>query len=419
MSLTKTKCPKCHKTCVVDYEGIYQTCPFCGTSLINPLEECDKPVLEMPQHFNSLKEYLETGFHFLYFNAYDLLSQLANSMLNEYSNNFWTYAFLLISDIKMDIIFSLPNIHYQLTKEEIDEDLRARYYHYARLKYSNISQSQYGKISGFYPDLPGESRGKWKKAHTKYEEYLDVINQYCEISSKIRSNYLIELEVTATSDEQKTIVKNLKLWLDEVNHASIDLYRYNKEADTKVRNDYYETPSPGNKPKFLLYVSIYFLAFASFVLSMADIIISIINGEGFVGNNGYIAASIATFLYLFSLFYYLIRSHMFRRAPIISVASIVASCIISASGILTAGQKVFINWYFVILAIVSFSVMVISVYKAVKYVPKNIHRKNTVISNFALLCDNSFTFTFDFSWNEYIGLERSQLTYSKEWIDNV
>ncbi len=414
MSLIKTTCPKCGQSCVVDLDGIYQTCPVCGTSLVIPFEG-ELPPLEVPETLTSLEDSLRIGFRFLYFRQYDLLGELAEKMKPIYSYSYWTWMFLLISDVKIDVIFLLPNVEYELSEEEINEDMKARYYHAARKKYSHIPQTKFNKIAGLYSDLPGETRGKWKKARTKYEEKLEVITSYCEIASKIRTVYLHELETRAKTDDQTQIIKNIKVWLDEVNHASIDLYAYDKAANDVVNEDYKKTPYPGNRPKFIIYITFYVMSLTVFIFTMANIIISLVNGHSDTTYTGYIMAGIGTLLFAIALGYYLISAKMFKRRPILSVVGVIASVVVCASGMLSATADVVVNWYFIVLAAFSLLCLGFATQRGIKYSPHKTNKNGTVIGDFDALANNSIEFDFQFNWQPYIGADRVEIHYKDEW----
>ncbi len=414
MSLLKTTCPKCGQSCVVDLDGIYQTCPVCGTSLVTPLEG-ELPPLVVPETLGSLEECLGLGFRFLYFRKYDLLGELADKMKPEYPDSYWTWMFLLISDVKIDVIFLLPKIEYELSEEEIHEDVTARFYHSARKKYSHIPQAQFNKIAGIYPDLPGETRGKWKKARTKYDEKLDEITSYCQIASKIRTIYLHELEIRAKTEDQIQINKNIKIWLDEVNHASIDLYAYDKAANEMVNEDNKNTPYPGNRPKFIIYITLYVMSLITFIFTMANIIISLVNGYSDTSYVAYIMAGIGTLLFVISLAYYLIGAKMFKRKPIISTIGVIAAVVVCASGMLSATADVAVNWYFIVLAAFSFICMLFATQRGIKYAPHKTNKNGTIIGDFNALANNAIEFDFHFDWNSYIGGERADIRYKEEW----
>ena len=61
-----------------------------------------------------------------------------------------------------------------------------------------------------------------------------MVNQYVSLTTMIREQYLERLDKLAISDDQKHINHNIKVWMDQVAHAQIDLYRYNQSIDSFV-----------------------------------------------------------------------------------------------------------------------------------------------------------------------------------------
>ena len=418
MSLVKVICPKCGHTCGVDIDGkIFELCPICGHSVFTPVEG-ELPDLSMPSHFDNLEDFLRTGFRFLYFRCYDLLLELSQKMKIDYSDNYWTFIFQLIGDIKIDVIFALPELDYSLSEEEMKEDMEARYYHYARKKYHYIPQAQFSKISGHYADLPGITRGHWIKAKTKYEEKSEVIHKYCEIASKIKTEYLFELDSRVKTEDQRKITDNLKIWTQNVLKASSELYRYNQIAEQQVKTDFNKTPSPGNKFKFVVYLTLYILSMFVFVISMFDLIISIINGEGFSGTSAFLVAGGGTALYAIALVYYIVAGRLFKQRPILTSILVISSIFIMASGMITANSKAIVNWYFVVLITISIIVMVFAILKIIKYAPHNTSKHNTVIGDWNALVNKEIKFDFSFEWEENALDNLVEINYKEDWIYN-
>ena len=414
MALVKIICPKCQKVYTIDPSVTKQVCPICGAPLFEG-SELDIPNLEEPKNISSLSDALNYGFKLLYFRSYDRLLKFSKIMLEKYPNNYWSVLFELIGKSNLDFIFLLPKIDYTLTDEEIKEDARSRYYHYARKKYQKSPQSTFNKIAGFYPDIPSNKRNKWNKARTKYEEKLEEVNRYVSLTNLIREEYLERLDSLAISDDQKHINHNIKVWMDQVSHAQIDLYRYNQSIDNYVKEDYEETPNPGNKPVFLGYLSLYIIAFLTFVLSAVQIILTIINKEWMSRPVLYIIASISTVLILSASTLFLINRQIFRRLPVIGVAIMVTLLAICGAGIATAGVNSIVSWFAIFSVVIA---LVALFYTSVKIV-KNLPRKTengTIIGDLAKLSDNSFEVTYVFAFKLYQGEELDEITFSEDWL---
>ena len=414
MALVKIICPKCQKVYTIDPSVTKQVCPICGAPLFEG-SELDIPNLEEPKNISSLSDALNYGFKLLYFRSYDRLLKFSKIMLEKYPNNYWSVLFELIGKSNLDFIFLLPKIDYTLTDEEIKEDARSRYYHYARKKYQKSPQSTFNKIAGFYPDIPSNKRNKWNKARTKYEEKLEEVNRYVSLTNLIREEYLERLDSLAISDDQKHINHNIKVWMDQVSHAQIDLYRYNQSIDNYVKEDYEETPNPGNKPVFLGYLSLYIIAFLTFVLSAVQIILTIINKEWMSRPVLYIIASISTVLILSASTLFLINRQIFRRLPVIGVAIMVTLLAICGAGIATAGVNSIVSWFAIFSVVIA---LVALFYTSVKIV-KNLPRKTengTIIGDLAKLSDHSFEVTYVFAFKLYQGEELDEITFSEDWL---
>ena len=416
MPLVKLVCPKCSNVYAIDPERKVQRCPICGAPLFEG-EEVDIPDLTAPSDIDSLEVALSHGFRLLYFRSYDHLFDFAKLMRGTYPDEYWTYMFELIGKTGIDFIFLIPKVDYQLSKEEIEEDMRSRVYHYARKKYSKSPQLTFNKIAGYYPDLPGNNRKKWKKARTKYEEKNEMVEHYSEVAAMIRSEYLYKLDELAKTEDQKHINHNLKVWLDQVAHAKIDLYRYNQSAETYVRDDYDKTPNPGNKPLFTGFLIFYSIALITFILSIIQIVLTIVNSD--LASNRvllYTAASIYTFLILLSGILLIAGLGYIRQHPVMSVIAITVLTLICGSGIATAGFNVRINWFAIFAALIALVALFFTSIKLVKYLP---HKSavGTIIGDFPKLADNSFELSFVFAFKNYEGEDPEEILFSENWIN--
>ena len=415
MALIKFVCPKCSSVYTIDPNSKTQRCPICGAPLFEG-EEVDIPDLSTPSDINSLSDALRHGFKLLYFRSYDRLYDFSQLMKESYPNNYWTVLFELIGKVKLDLVFLLPKIDYTLDNDEIKDDVKSRYYHFARKKYAKSPQSTFNKIAGYYPDIPGNNRKRWNKARTKYEEKLEMVESYSEIASLIRTEYMDKLDSIAESEEQKNINFNIKVWLDQIAHAKLDLFRYNQTANEFVKNDYDRTPNPGNKPVFLGYLVFYLLAFLTLVLSVTQIVLSIINPN--LANNtalSFVSVSVYAVIIILSGVLLLINRNMFRNHPVVSVFAVAILALISASGIATAGFKTRVNWFAIFAAVTSLVSLFYTSVKLIAYFPRKTNGA-TIIGDYQKLSTNTFDVTFVFTFKTYEGEAPKEITFSENWI---
>ena len=415
MALVKIVCPKCQKTYTIDPNISKQMCPFCGAPLFEG-DELDLPNLDTPDNINSLENALSYGFRLLYFRSYDRLFKLSQTMKELYPDNYWTVLFELIGKTGIDFIFLIPKIDYTLNDEEVKEDTRARFYHYARRKYQKSPQTTFNKIAGYYPDIPGKKRNQWNKAKTKYDEKLEKVEKYMVIASFIRADYLDRLDKLSLSDDQKRITHNIKVWLDQVTHAHIDLYRYNQSVDTYVKADYDKTPNPGNRPVFFGFLGLYLMALATLVLSVTQIVLTLINRSWVTTPILFAAAGLSTALIITSTLLFMINTNSFRRTPVISVIVSISLLAICGAGIATAWVKSPVSWFALFSAIIALVALFFCSVKLFKYLPNNPAKAGTVIGNYQKLANNSFEVTFVFAFKIYQGEELEETTFSQDWI---
>ena len=414
MGMSKVTCPNCGKLLTVDPKSIYSKCPLCGAPIFDV--PVDLPPLVVRYDIRSLDEFLKDGFEFLYFRAYDKLFELSTLMLKLHPDNFYSYLFNLIGKTEIDFIFLIKDINVKLTDEEIEEDMRSRYYFYARKKYSKSPQNIFSKISGHYPDLPGDKRGKWEKARTKYDEYHETIKKYFKVSDMIHSEYMTHFNRTAKNEDELNILKNIQIWLDQVSHAHLDLQRYNQEADEVVKQDYIATPYPGNKPKFTAYLTIYILALITLILGVTDIVISIVNGSTLAGVYGYLSVSIYNALLISAAVVWIVNGSLFQDRPLLGVGAIVGSVILTASGFITANVKVRISWFSIFATVMAIALIAISIIKGMQYLPRSSRKCTTIIGDLPKLIDNSFEVNFSFEWKKYEGRHIQKIKFKEDWL---
>lgn len=415
MVLIKFTCPKCSYVYTMNSAISEQVCPICGAPFFEEHID-DLPNLDVPNNLSSSEDTFEYAFKLLYFRSYERIKDFVPFLEEHYPSSYWTYMFSLIGETGIDFIFLLPKVEYELSEDEIKEDARTRFYHYARRKYSKAPQSTFNKIAGFYPDVPSNNRRKWNKARTKYEEKMEMVEGYYQISNLIRNKYLDKFEELAVTNDQKIINHNLKIWMNKVSHAQVDLKRYNQSIDSIVREDYERTPNPGNRPLFTGYMILYLLSFLTTVISVSHVVLSLINRSFISGTMSYVSAAIASALIIASTILLLSNLGWLRDRPVISVISLIAVVFICGSGITTAGLDVLINWYFIFSFVVSIALLFYISFKIVKYMPHNTQSVGTIIGDYEKLKNDSFEVNFVFVFKIYQGDDPEELVFSRGWL---
>ena len=414
MGMQKITCPNCGKILTVNPKSKYKKCPICGADLFE--KPINLPPLVVRHDIYNLEDFLTDGFQFLYFKAYDKLFDLSLLMLKIHPDNFYSYLFNLIGKTEIDFIFLLKDLNMKLEPEEMDEDLRSRYYYYARKKYNKSPQKVFSRISSYYPDLPGDKRGKWEKARTKYDEYFETTKRYMKISDMIHIDYMENFNRTAKNEDEMNILKNIQIWLDQVSHAYLDLYRYDQKADEMVKQDFTATPFPGNKPKFSAYLMVYILSLLTLILGVSDIIVSIINGGAIGGLHGYLLTTIFNTLLISALILWFINGSMFENHPLLAVVLVILSILLVASGFLTVNVRARINFYSIFYIVLSLVMLLISIFKGIQYMPRPGLKTGTVIGDLQKLSNNSFEIKFDFDWKKYEGKHLAKIAFKEAWL---
>ena len=414
MPLISLTCPKCSHVATVNADIIYPVCPLCGASF--SLDDVELPDdLVVNESYDSLEQYLSSGFRFLYFKAYDLLEEWSKKAKDEFKNDFWYIVLDLIGKIKMDVIFLLPEPEFVLSKVQMEHDAKTRIYHYARKKYASIELNEFQKILNFYPDQASEQQRKWKKASSRYDELKQQNSEYLKKCAIIKNEYLDRLKESASNDDQRAIVDNIQVWMNKVHHAAIELDRYDQNITNFVLDDYEKTPAPGNKGKFSLYLILYILSFFVFVISIVDLAISIYRQSGLVGPLSYVVSSASSLLITGGIVYYLTSTNLFRKHPIIAIALIILDVIVCASGIFTSEIQTIVKWF----TIFSMAVSVIFLFwftaRLFKYFPRKRKNVNTIIGNFEQLTTDNFLVNYSFEWFEYSGNAVIDVHYKEEW----
>lgn len=398
MPLVKITCPNCGQSLTIDKSLNLKTCPACGGSLVFNNER----VIDNGDLFSlDREEVINKGLFAIKHEKFDDLEKIYN-VLKESGEDFYLTLFEMFLKIRMDVIFKTPDMPFTLSNKEMDDDLRSRYYHYARKKYITISQVMFDQIAGKYPDIPGDSRGKWKRSRTAYDDKYEKLSHYDEIASLIRGEYMDKLNSYPLKERETNIIHNLNVFMDMVSHYKIDLYGYNKEAQKHVLKDYNDTPNPGNRLKFTYYIILFILSFLGLVLNVTEWIILSILGNGFNGVLRIVIASVSVSLYIIGVILMLLKGKLLLRSPFVGIALIIGGLSISVGGILASIFSVAL-WFNITTVVISLIVLFISILKLQRYVPHKTNKNNTVIGSFESLVDESFDSGFKYHFSFYKG----------------
>jgi hypothetical protein len=175
----------------------------------------------------TLVDLIQLGFILLNEKRSDDLKLLSEHLFLKYPKCFWSYCFKAMSETGLDLTKPIGNLSYQLNDDDIQDDLKSRIYHYARIKYSKCPKDKYEAISKFYPDI---YEGGVYKAKTNYENKLEVILDLKSKYDLISDKYVSEMELHSISEKEVAIVHNFKLWGKYLEFALSSLNKYNEKA---------------------------------------------------------------------------------------------------------------------------------------------------------------------------------------------
>ena len=287
-----------------------------------------------------------------------------------------------------------------MAKNEVEDDMKSRYYHYARKKYNRIPQVSYNKIAGIYADIPGESRGKWKRTNTSFINKFNTISSFKDICDDIELNYLSDLKSKANEQYDKDIVSNLETWIIDVRNAYDEYKKYDDAANKTVIDDYNLTPNPGNSIKFSSYMFIYVLSFLGLSLNLFEMIVVLINKNSIAGVFSYLLAALSTLIYVAVNLIFAINLKLFKRASILMVSISVLSVVLCASyfASLSLTNSVGSIWFNITTIGLSLFSLVFVTFKLVVYFPRNTNKNGTIIGNFSSLVSGDFDVKFEYSF---------------------
>lgn len=396
------KCPSCGHLAYLKSDRKYGYCSMCGTRIFLDNDFTLSSISLSNDNLLSVDDYIEKGKEYIKINNYLRLKELAIGMRSKWDDNFYTYLFLAISETGINLIDGLPfNVH-MLDKDEIEDDIKARIYHLARRKYAHTTESVFNTLSSFYKDVPSsENKTAWKKAYTSYEDRLNQISKYDRCISVIESKYLQKLEKFAKNDEEYTILSNYCRWVNHINKGKEELDKYNNIASEYVLEDYRNTPTPGNKTIFSIYLSMFVFSTLLFFSSLTAII------GGFIFGFNNLLCLICFFLsasfILVSALYFIVSKKLFSGGSALlgTLISIFVVVVISlgASGTFIPTPSSILNIFFFITTLtISTLLSVVSFILWYKNRPISTNKNNTYIGNLNGLLSNNFHTDFSYKF---------------------
>lgn len=371
----------------------------------------DKNIVQTIEKLSKLTlvDVLQEGFIDLENKDLTSLEVVADYILENYTKCFWGYCFKAIVETGIDISKPIDNLSYQLKNKDIQEDIKARLYFNARIKYVKAPASKYEAICGFYPDIPGERRNEWYRSKTAYDSKLNQMLVLQEKYKLIESKYLDQLRIYSVSEKEVAIVHNIELWGKYISHAIKSLQDYNDKAENFVKQDFKKTPNPGNKKGFIVYTIFLLLSILLALSGTTRSVLALIlqNQNNFAFNLTFSIISSVLLILVSAMF--IMRSKIFSKLnPIFASFLILLEVIVASLNIVSVFTRneldVFVSFFISAVGIIG---IIGSLYKTRYYFPRNTYKCGSYIGNYKALCTNKFKVDFNYEWKPY--LEGSEL----------
>ena len=404
MSIKRIKCPSCGHMCNFKSDRQFGYCSFCGTRIFldNPINITPNRDMFEP---SSLEEYLLKGKELVKNNNHAKLKELAISMVGKYSDSFYPYCFLAISETGIDIINGLPFNTHTMSKYEVNDDMKSRIYHLARHKYVSSTQNVFNDLSKYYPDIPSSmNKSSWEKAPTAYEERLLTLSKYKQAINIINDKYLQNMRKNAKNDEEYSIIEGYLLWCKNVEEGIKDLEKYNSKANEFVMRDFEMTPRPGNPLLFTLYLSMFILSSILFILSSGSLILGFIFGLS--SSITKICFFVCSLFIVSILVYFIMKNKLLSSGRIISALLLIIAAIVvitlGATGVFRAQpNNGLVIFFFITSIVVSTLVCVISCFLFNHNKPVDTYKNKTYIGNLSALLTNNFNVDFNYKFENF------------------
>lgn len=389
-------CPFCKQIISIENNNQILKCPFCNKEIQSSFFNEDESFYDM----------LNQGKTFLEKEQFDKLFNLSQAMINRWPTNFYSNLYHLCAKTKLDLTKPLAYPSYKLTQIEMQEDIKARLYHFARIKYAKASQSVYDGISSYYPDIPStvEPSG-WSKAKTSFDCRLENI-ELCLQKVNIIAQHLNDLKKYANDEKENEIIKRIFEWGDYLLKAKKELLRFDDYANSLVKNDFNNTPDPGNSLFAGLYLILFFLSLVLMSITIAEIIIGFVIGD-FNQLFSQIGSIFISAYQIAMVVYFTIKLKLFSqgRHPVFASCLYILSIALSCFGITTSFIDIeslnpwVISYFFITLCLLVYTTILACV-KWNKYRNKKTRKVNTYIGNYQQLLKNNFAVSFQFEFNE-------------------
>lgn len=350
----------------------------------------------------SLVEIIQCGFIMLEEKDLNSLKLLSKHLIDKHSKCFWGYCFMSISETGINLTKPIQSVSYQLNNNDIQEDIKARIYYHARIKYFKAPTNKYEAICAFYPDVPGEKRNEWHRANTPYDKKLQRVLSLKKKYDFISTNYLHQMEIYSTSEKEVAIVHNFKLWGEYIEHALSGLNDYDKKAEAFVKEDFKKTPNPGNQKGFVVYTIFFALSLLltlfsatrtifSFSLPLerwADMIFSISSSVSLLG----VSAMFISRSKLFNKIHPILVSSLILLVVIVAVLNIVST-------FTTNELDIYVSSFIGLIGLIG---GFFTAKKMRYYFPRNTYKCGSYIGNYKALCSNNFKVNFSYEWAHYL-----------------
>ena len=389
-------CPYCKQSIEIDETLNVNKCSFCGAIIESKFFEEDESYHDM---YSQAVSFLEKK-------QFDLLLDLTNAMLKRWPFNFYSNLFYLCAKTQLDLTKPLPYITYKLSSEEMEEDLKARIYYFARIKYQKSSQTIYNAISSYYPDVADKNSDTgWSKTKTSFDCKLENINMYLTKLNLVAQN-ISNLKTYAKKDSQISIIEKIYKWGDYLLKAKKELLRYDDYASTLVKNDFDNTPNPGHLPYASLYMGLFIFSLILLLVTLVEIVIGFSLGN-FYNLFSQIGSIFISAYMITMVIYFTIKLKLFSlgRHPIIGCTLYGFTIALSIVGITscfinnTSMNNLIITYFFLTLIALIYS-STTAIIKWNKYRSRKNKKSSTYIGNLQALERNNFIIDFDFKFED-------------------
>lgn len=402
--MLKVVCPKCGSLVVLNNNSKDNKCSVCGAQLFS----YQKILPSIDDYYEyKEKELVALGFKYVKEARYTRLGQLTTVLLKMNPNNFWGHAFKIITELQFDLLTPEKLPQYKLNENDINIDMKARLYHAAREKYKKAGEKVLSGINNYYPDEHIDKKTSIKMK-TNYDINASRIKELSNNTANISKN-LKFLSSLAKTEEEKAFIENYKTYNNYLVFANVQLFEYDNKANNFIKEDYANTPKPGNVKRFFLYMLLVLLSL--FTLSLSSVHVGLLIG-------GYTElmptfdaiASIAVAAIILSMAI-ILTARVPRRAAkkhrffiTLNLVAVIAFCIVGIATVFSSTDTARIgDWFFIFGLAAGVLVFVYSVVKAIQYLPRDVSKNDTYIGDYKALSQNNISVIFTHKWEKFQG----------------